>query len=98
MINGLLKKALSQCGVIRLKRRIKKIRGLNSTIKPNSLPCTYLKPSFDLFINLTAIKHLNTIFTSINIVEISGSHFLLQSNPTQCWRQIQKLAEDAPAN
>lgn len=59
--------------------------------KPNAeiaTPCLYLKPEKDRLVAGRCVQEISNLFKDFEMLEIPGTHFLMQSNPEGCMRTI----------
>lgn len=72
----------------KLKARLKNIAFLKRPNKKINCPVTYIQPSKDSLINSNCIDHIELLSTQFKRVQISGGHFIAQSNPVECAAEI----------
>ncbi|KMT63639.1 hypothetical protein [Catenovulum maritimum] len=64
-----------------LKQRLKIISNLVAPVKQVSVPCTYVNAKSDYLVSKKSVHLFNELFVNINIVNATGGHFIVQSNP-----------------
>lgn len=69
--------------------RLKQISLLTPPHSKIDVPCLCVNPSQDLFVSQKAMSRFLDTFEDINIQTVDGTHFLLQTNPRECWQVIQ---------
>lgn len=72
----------------KLNSRLRNIASLHEAVSLIECPVTYIKPTIDLLVSNKAITHLESRCTTFKEVEISGGHFIAQSNPIACGKAI----------
>ena len=83
-----LSKSLQTVSTKVLRSRIKNMSHLSSEVQKIDLPCTYIQPSNDYLISKQAIEHLKNCCININIITLTGGHFIAQSNVNGCTKVI----------
>ncbi len=69
--------------------RLKQISQLTPPHFKIDVPCLCANLSRDLFVSQEAMSRFLNTFKDINIQTVEGTHFLLQTNPHECWQVIQ---------
>jgi pimeloyl-ACP methyl ester carboxylesterase len=88
----LFKLAMSEVSIDLLKFRIDQISNLppfNDTIEIQS---TYQQAKQDNLISSSSFNAFSSAYSQINLRQLDGSHFLLQTNPIGCWDEVVKIA------
>lgn len=58
-----------------------------------SIPCTYIKAKHDKLVSSNAATEIKKLNKAVNIVEIDGPHFILQSRIKECCAIIRKIVQ-----
>lgn len=72
-----------------LKSRIRQIAMLPVPSMSINVPCTYIRPKGDKLVSKHAIEPFQHLCEKLAVCEVDGTHFVLQTNPTQCWQVVQ---------
>ena len=72
-----------------LKSRICQIAMLPVPSMPINVPCTYIRPKGDILVSKRAIESFQNLCQKLAVCEVDGTHFVLQTNPGQCWQVVQ---------
>ena len=72
-----------------LKSRLRQIAMLPVPWIPISVPCTYIRPKRDKLVSKRAIEPFQNLCQKLEVCEVDGTHFVLQTNPGQCWQVVQ---------
>ena len=72
-----------------LKYRLTQVASIKPINSKYLTKCLYLKPSKDFLVSDNASFAFTEVFSNIEIVEVPGTHFLLQTNPKFCWEVIE---------
>lgn len=88
-----LYRALNSVDASVLRKRLQQIASIPEPKHRISTPCTYIRPSHDLFISTSALNAFAVLCDSLAVHEVDGTHFILQTNPVRCRQIIQRNAE-----
>lgn len=69
--------------------RLKQISQLAPPHFNIDVPCLCVNPSQDIFVSQKAMSVFLDTFEDISFQTVEGTHFLLQTNPNDCWQVIQ---------
>ncbi|MES2823455.1 MAG: hypothetical protein V4732_07630 [Pseudomonadota bacterium] len=86
----LLYKAISEVTEFEFKNRLSALESLNEKpvkIKSN-IPVLYLYAENDYLVSENHISEFVSLFANVLVCHVKGTHFLLQSNPEGCAKQI----------
>lgn len=72
-----------------LSSRLDLISSLNEPSGSFDIEASYIKPSNDLFVMAECITPIKNAFRSLDVINVSGGHFIVQSNPERCSEIIQ---------
>lgn len=75
-----------------LKQRLKNISQLHTPSKLYNIPSVYIRPSHDYLVANKAVAAVTSVFNNLEVVRVSGGHFIAQSRPYLCSNIIQKMA------
>jgi hypothetical protein len=64
-----------------LRYRLKVINNLVRPTELLSVPCTYVQASSDYLVSNKSVDVFKELCININVVKVSGGHFIVQSNP-----------------
>ncbi|WP_016956658.1 alpha/beta fold hydrolase [Catenovulum agarivorans] len=67
-----------------LKERIRNMANLPMPDDNIDIPCTYIQPSRDFLVSKRAVAKLTAHCSNIEIINLAGGHFIVQSNPVGC--------------
>lgn len=73
-----------------LRQRLKVINKLVRPTELLSVPCTYVQATNDYLVSKKSVDVFKELCININVVKVSGGHFVVQSNP----RYFSKLLQD----
>ena len=90
---SLFDKALHAVSSETLSFRLNQIAMLPNPSIPIDIPCTYIRPTGDNLVSNRAIKVFQRLCRNLEIKEVDGTHFVLQTNPEMCWLVIQDVIE-----
>jgi len=92
-IMALLKKSLTLTPpTIMAKRMSEGVKiDVRQDLKELKVPCIYIKAKHDKLVSSSASAEIKKINKSINIIEIDGPHFILQTRINACCAVIKKL-------
>lgn len=71
-----------------LKRRLRQIEKLSEPEETIQIPCTYIRPKGDNLVSKSSIKSFQKLCEKLHVCEVEGTHFVLQTNPGECWKLI----------
>ena len=54
----------------------------------SAVPCLYLQAEQDNLVAKHSIKSVQQVFTHCQVRVLAGTHFLLQTNPVECWDAV----------
>ncbi len=91
-LTALLKESLNKVDNSVLHHRLKQISKLRLPDRKIDIPCTYIRPRSDRLVSPRAIKTFKKVCPDLAIRELEGCHFILQTNPHECWKIVQKIA------
>lgn len=86
----LFKQAIKRVDSKVMAHRLKLISELKPPIQKTSINTTYLQASNDKLIHKSSVEIFKKLFFNLVIHKINGTHFLLQTNPTECVQLIFK--------
>ncbi|WP_102798386.1 alpha/beta fold hydrolase [Bowmanella denitrificans] len=72
-----------------LDHRLKQIATLKYPVTPIEIPCSYIRPKDDKLVSRAALEPFSRLCHKLTVHEVDGTHFVLQTNPKQCWSLIQ---------
>ena len=75
-----------------LSSRIREISALGHPTNSISIPCTYIQASKDQFVSEKALSDFNRICLDLKVHVVNGTHFLLQTNPKDCWEIVNEAS------
>jgi len=84
----LFKESLRKVSKSVLAFRFRAIANLSLSAKRVNLPCVYIQATNDKLVSPKNLKAFKEIIQDINVVSISGPHFILQANPKACTEVI----------
>ncbi|WNC69137.1 hypothetical protein RI845_03025 [Thalassotalea nanhaiensis] len=76
-----------------LSSRLSLVSSLDEPNDRFAVKATYIRPSNDLFVMPECIKPIKSTFQHLEVINVSGGHFILQSNPERCSEIIQTKFE-----
>lgn len=85
--------ALDSVEVNVLRQRLRQIACLQEPNDMITIPCTYIRPRSDKIVSPGVIRPFERLCKSLDVHEVDGTHFVLQTNPGACWRIIQRSIE-----
>ncbi|MCW8128242.1 alpha/beta fold hydrolase [Microbulbifer halophilus] len=88
-----LKESLGKVDNAVLRHRLRQVSTLQVPGQKIDIPCTYIRPKDDKLVSPRAAEFFKSVCPDLAIREVEGSHFVLQSNPRECWEVIQKVAQ-----
>ncbi|MFT5132351.1 MAG: surfactin synthase thioesterase subunit [Gammaproteobacteria bacterium] len=68
-----------------LKSRLRQISLLEPPRNSIEIPCTYIGALSDNLVSRRVLDTFKQCCNKLDIQEIEGTHFLLQTNPSECW-------------
>jgi len=74
-----------------LKSRIKEISAINEPADALPVPCSYIQATHDWFVSGKALQNFERLRTDLSVHVVEGTHFLLQTNPAECWRVVHEV-------
>lgn len=83
--------ALKQVDNSTLKHRLKIITNLVSPTSDICVPCTYVKAKNDYLVSKKSVHLFNKLCININVVDVKGGHFIVQSNPIYFSKLVQRV-------
>ncbi len=86
---ALFYKSLNDVGNGILKTRLSQIASLPIPRMPINVPCSYIRPKGDILVSKDVIGHFQRLCQKLDVYEVDGTHFVLQTNPHQCWQVVQ---------
>ncbi|MFV2061494.1 MAG: alpha/beta fold hydrolase [Gammaproteobacteria bacterium] len=60
-------------------------------LKAISIPCTYIRAKHDKLVSRSASEEIKKINNSVDIIEIDGPHFILQTRILECYAVIKTI-------
>ncbi len=84
--------ALDQVNDKVLRQRLTQIAGLKDPDEVITVPCTYIRPKNDNLVSKSALNSFKKVCDGLAIREVAGTHFVLQTNPRECWEIIQDVS------
>ncbi len=88
---NLFYQSLNNVSDMNLKSRLNVIALVKTQTDVINQPCTYIKASSDWLVSNKVIGTFRSLCLNINIVDVEGGHFIVQSNPSKCWELIQSV-------
>ncbi|WP_371196392.1 alpha/beta fold hydrolase [Glaciecola sp. SC05] len=88
----LFHRAMSNVPLDLLEYRIKQISNLNPIESVSSIPSSYLQASDDRLVSGNAAKVFKKAYANIELKQLDGSHFVLQTNPSDSLREVLAIA------
>lgn len=88
-LNALFTKAMKSVDAQTMKYRLTQIANLDGVIDKFDCQCLYLKASHDNLVSGHSVVAFESAFTQLEVRIVEGTHFLLQTNPKDCWRNIE---------
>lgn len=76
-----------------LNHRLKLISTLTEPSDRFDIDASYIQPSNDSFVNVDCIRPFQSSFRDLEVINVSGGHFIAQSNPIKCSQVIQDKFE-----
>ncbi|WP_018691185.1 alpha/beta fold hydrolase [Algicola sagamiensis] len=89
---SLLYRALGMVEVSTINIRLNEVAQLSPPTLKVSIPCTVMSAKHDCLVH-APISDFESVFSIVHHESIDGGHFLLQSNPKQCWEVIYQVIE-----
>ncbi|WP_412973284.1 alpha/beta fold hydrolase [Glaciecola sp. MF2-115] len=89
---GLFRRAMSDVPLDLLEFRIKQIANLKQLKCNSDIPATYLQAKQDKLVSENAAKVFKKAYSNLKLKRVDGSHFVLQTNPQECSREVLALA------
>jgi len=89
---GLFSRALMNVDPGVVKSRIKEINRMKRPNVPISMQATYVQASHDILVGESVLTDFERLFEKCNFVRLSGTHFLMQTNPAGVWEVIDDVA------
>ena len=83
-ITGLFKLTMKQVSAEVLSFRIQEIGKLSKNHQVCNVRAIYIQATRDNFVPKRCVEAFKKVFDDINVFQIEGSHFILQSNPRAC--------------
>ena len=74
------------------KSRIIEISQLQEPKHAISVQATYIQASHDNLVSQRVIKDFDRLFKNLSVVELEGTHFLMQTNPDGVWKVIEEIS------
>jgi len=81
-------RSLSQVTNKTLRTRLNIIAKAKRPKERINQPVTYISASNDWLVSESSIEVFEELCSNLNIVNLEGGHFIVQSNPEKCWEQI----------
>ncbi len=72
-----------------LSHRLNQIATIACPDTTIEIPCTYIRPKGDKLVSKGALEPFQRLCHKLTVHEVDGAHFVLQTNPKQCWQLIQ---------
>ncbi|WP_068547836.1 hypothetical protein [Thalassotalea crassostreae] len=72
-----------------LSSRLDLISSLDEASDSFDIEASYIKPNNDLFVMAESIKPFQSAFRNLEVINVIGGHFIVQSNPEKCGEIIQ---------
>jgi len=72
-----------------LRQRLKHITQLIPPQDKTSVSCCYIKASHDRLVSDKCITPFHDVFFALELVELSGGHFIAQCDAAGCWKIIE---------
>lgn len=63
-----------------------------------NIPCLYLQATRDNLVKSHNSKAFQIYFADLKVEKIQGTHFLLQTNPVECWQAIKNFIQESKIN
>jgi len=92
-LTELLEESLHQVDNTVLRHRLKQVSTLQLPAKKIEIPCTYIRAKSDNLVSSKAVESFKEICPNLSIKEVEGGHFILQTNPRDCWQAIREIAQ-----
>jgi len=87
----LLQRAISLVPVATLKTRMKQASAYKASNRVFQTPATYIHPKHDLLVSDRSLDFMSR-FNKIEIIELDGPHFIIQSQPKKCANIVRKAS------
>lgn len=88
-----LRESLAKVDSAVLRHRLRQISTLQLPERKIDIPCTYIRPGDDRLVSPQAVEVFKNICVELTIREVEGSHFILQTNPRECWKIVREIAQ-----
>jgi len=89
-VTQLFLEVLKQVSPEVLSFRLEKIQKLQLGFQVCGVTTTYIQATNDYLVPQKSVKNFKKLFTSLSVVKVIGSHFVLQSKPVECAKIIEK--------
>ncbi len=86
---NLLQRAISLVPVATLKARMKQASAYKASSLVFQTPATYIHPKHDFLVSDRSLEFMSR-FNKIEVIELDGPHFIIQSQPKKCAHVIRK--------
>lgn len=83
-------KAIKEVSSDVLRARLRQISCMDTPDIEIDVPCTYIQAKEDILISSSVLKTFKRCCKKLDIRELEGTHFLLQTNPAGCWQIIKE--------
>ncbi len=94
----LFQQTISDLDTSLIRNRIGSIEALDLNICESEIPALYLQATNDKLVPESNSLEFRKFFIRLNIRQIEGPHFLLQTNPQDCADEIAKFITSIPLN
>lgn len=86
-------KSVSKVRASTIKKRIRNVASLKSPTGTIDIPCTYIRATEDRIVSKSAVNDFRKVCSTLCEHEVAGGHFILQSNPEDCWQIIMETVD-----
>lgn len=85
--------ALHELPAQTLRHRLREVAHLRPPEQPINPSCIYLQPTRDQLVTRAAVRQMHAILPNMQSIQVDGTHFLLQTNPSGCWQALGPLID-----
>ena len=85
---------IDQIDIKILKNRLKTMQSLKFIGKESNVPATYILPTNDRLVSNSKHHEFNKYFSQLQVKEVNGPHFVLQTNPEESAQIISEFVKE----
>ena len=93
LLISMIEKSIKSVNPSVLANRLRSMNNVdvrNKTAQLTNIPCSFIQASKDKLVSKRSVLDFKKAIPNITVSEIKGPHFILQTNPEECWRVIRE--------